>query len=685
MVGLLFARDGYEFRKSLRSVSIALGLLITPFGAAHAQSWQTLATENFETGAASVSTTPATQMAPGTTDYLPYTVTGFMQDGYYAIAKDPDFLDNSGGEHWQHAGDHTTGSAYMAIFNANPARTGVVNGTYYDYVTSVSNYAGATYRVQFWTANVLRYNYDLAGSYNAYIGLSVRDPMGGTEYALAPWSGTALARAVGSQTYLPWEQRSLQFQLPTTYTGSSLSFNFFNSAPGTVTTNGNDVAIDDLVFEMAYSGLSGKIFIDANADGIYNTAQGDSLYSGTQLYVVAVDANGKVVDTATVAANGDYLLDGVLWSTTDIGQRLILTTSNPAVGTTLSSPTIPSSYFNISQNAPAGYGNTGPSVTDGIINVGRTDASSTTLVNFNFGLGRIVPVTESGSAVSGTASTAITNVAANDTVNGVAATLGAGGNATVAQSGIWPTGIALDTATGAINVAANTAPGTYNVTYQLCDKNSPANCNTVTDTITVAAAITPVADSGTVQGHVASTAIANVAANDTVNGATATLGAGGNATVAQSGIWPAGITLDTATGAINVAANVPAGTYNVTYQLCDKNNPVNCATMTDTVTVQPVADLDIVKTNNTTTVTSGGTTTYTLTVTNNGPDTITGALIKDTPGSGLTCPAGNAVTITGSGVPGGSYTIADLTGAGIILGTLAMGQSTTLTYTCQVN
>lgn len=84
------------------------------------------------------------------------------------------------------------------------------------------------------------------------------------------------------------------------------------------------------------------------------------------------------------------------------------------------------------------------------------------------------------------------------------------------------------------------------------------------------------------------------------------------------------------------------------------------------------------------TVTFGATTTYTLTVTNNGPLSVNGALVSDVPGAGLTCPPANPVTITGAGQPSGSFTIADLTGSGIALGNLLVGESTTLTYSCTV-
>ncbi|UNP31603.1 DUF11 domain-containing protein [Lysobacter gummosus] len=108
-----------------------------------------------------------------------------------------------------------------------------------------------------------------------------------------------------------------------------------------------------------------------------------------------------------------------------------------------------------------------------------------------------------------------------------------------------------------------------------------------------------------------------------------------------------------------------------------------------------VADLSITKTNTPTvgaldqandTVDSGQATTYTLVVTNDGTTAVTGAVVRDAPGAGITCPAGNAVTISGDGVPAGSFTVADLTGStGIVLGALGAGQRATLSFNCQVN
>ncbi|NUO75610.1 MAG: DUF11 domain-containing protein [Lysobacter sp.] len=107
-----------------------------------------------------------------------------------------------------------------------------------------------------------------------------------------------------------------------------------------------------------------------------------------------------------------------------------------------------------------------------------------------------------------------------------------------------------------------------------------------------------------------------------------------------------------------------------------------------------LSDLSITKTNTpaagasdqaTDSVTHGQAITYTLQVTNHGVLTVTGALVRDAPTAGITCPGTNPVTISGNGVPPGAFTVAGLTGAGIALGALANGQSATLSFQCTVD
>jgi hypothetical protein len=193
---------------------------------------------------------------------------------------------------------------------------------------------------------------------------------------------------------------------------------------------------------------------------------------------------------------------------------------------------------------------------------------------------------DTGSADAGIDSVPIANVAANDTVDGAPVILGTSGNATVAKAGTWPTGIALNAATGAVGTSAALVPGIYIPQYKLCDRNSPPDCATTTVTVTVLTpSVVAVPVTGRCDSGVASTAIADVAANDSVNGAPATLGSAGNATVAKVGTWPTGITLSTATGAVITSAKVAAGTYTVSYNLCDKGKPPLCASSTATITV----------------------------------------------------------------------------------------------------
>tara|TARA_R110000787_G_scaffold280905_1_gene391911 strand:+ start:19942 stop:21672 length:1731 start_codon:yes stop_codon:yes gene_type:complete len=195
---------------------------------------------------------------------------------------------------------------------------------------------------------------------------------------------------------------------------------------------------------------------------------------------------------------------------------------------------------------------------------------------------------------------------------------------------------------------------------------------------------TPIASSG---GNTAS-----VFTDDTLNVAGFANGAVIPSITDPDGLTGVSINAD---GTLTIPAGSTPGTYNVEYQICEVGNPTNCDTAIATIVIGASVDLAITKTNTpgvngevdqtADTVTSGTTTTYTLVATNNGPDSVTGAIVTDTPTSGITCPGTNTVTITGDGVPVGSFTISNLTGGGIALATLANGQSATLTFSCQVN
>lgn len=118
--------------------------------------------------------------------------------------------------------------------------------------------------------------------------------------------------------------------------------------------------------------------------------------------------------------------------------------------------------------------------------------------------------------------------------------------------------------------------------------------------------------------------------------------------------------------------------------LCTVTNVLSAADLTITKTNTPGVNGDVDQPADT--VAQGSPTTYTIKVTNNGPASVTGAIVKDTAVSGLACPVGNAVTCTGTGCPAGPITIANLQ-SGLTLGTLtatAPGNTVSLVFSCNV-
>ena len=151
-----------------------------------------------------------------------------------------------------------------------------------------------------------------------------------------------------------------------------------------------------------------------------------------------------------------------------------------------------------------------------------------------------------------------------------------------------PTGFTLN-ATGTITIAPLTPAGTYSIIYRICEVLNPTNCDTVTTTVTIAAAvIDAVADTfGPINGYTGSTT-ASVLANDTLNGVLVI-----PSQVVLTGLTvPTGFTLN-ATGTITIAPLTPAGTYSIIYRICEVLNPTNCDTVTTTVTVGGCLDFAI--------------------------------------------------------------------------------------------
>ena len=201
---------------------------------------------------------------------------------------------------------------------------------------------------------------------------------------------------------------------------------------------------------------------------------------------------------------------------------------------------------------------------------------------------------------STTATTTIGNVTTNDTLNGVPVTAN---NTDVTPITAGPLSI---NATGVLTLAPNAPSGSYSITYTICEVNpltgiavSPANCDSVTDTITVLA---PIIDAITetstqaINGHVGGIT-SPLTNNDLLNGLPVVLGSNANITMSIPNALPPGITLNTNTGVVTVAPGTLAGTYPVIYSICEILNPSNCDTVTSYVVVfvtdfTPTIDID---------------------------------------------------------------------------------------------
>ena len=217
---------------------------------------------------------------------------------------------------------------------------------------------------------------------------------------------------------------------------------------------------------------------------------------------------------------------------------------------------------------------------------------------------------------------------------------------------------------------------TYTVTVT---NNGPDNVigAAVTDTLPAAitgATWTCVASAGSACGAAAGAGNINTTV-DLLNGGTATFTVVANISAAATGLL---------TNTACVAA--PAG-------VTDPTPGNNCGTDTDTPPGGSAADLALTKDDGTTTYTPGGSTIYTVTVTNNGPDNVAGAAVTDTLPAAITSATWTCAASAGSACgaaagAGNINTTVDLLNGGTatftVVGNISAGATGNLTNTACV-
>ena len=187
----------------------------------------------------------------------------------------------------------------------------------------------------------------------------------------------------------------------------------------------------------------------------------------------------------------------------------------------------------------------------------------------------VTPLTIPNGITGGTTSSVLTGITLNGT------TVTNTNSVTISFSGL-PTGVTSNT-NGQLVIPAGTPAGTHTITYRVCEKLNPTNCQTVTSTLVIGTGsltvtpVTPLTVPNGISGGTTSSVLTGVRLNGNVVTNT------NSVTISFSGL-PAGVTTDTQ-GRIVVPAGTPAGTHTITYRVCEKLSPTNCQTVTSTLVI----------------------------------------------------------------------------------------------------
>ena len=178
-------------------------------------------------------------------------------------------------------------------------------------------------------------------------------------------------------------------------------------------------------------------------------------------------------------------------------------------------------------------------------------------------------------------------VLGNDRVNGAPAT-SSNVDITIPDDG-GLTGIGVNVVTGKLRIPADAAPGTYEITYQICVRGATSPCDTAKIKITVEIPLRALKavddDFGKIPNAVDYTTVATVfsAGVDTMEGVVGNLSPQRDVTLTPGAVTrdgaaiTEGITMNP-NGSITVKRGTPKGTYTYEYTICQKDVPTNCDT-----------------------------------------------------------------------------------------------------------
>ena len=300
---------------------------------------------------------------------------------------------------------------------------------------------------------------------------------------------------------------------------------------------------------------------------------------------------------------------------------------------------------------------------------------------------------DSASLVEQKAATNIVNVITNDFVNHIAASIA---DLNLTQISTTNAGIALNTATGAVDMTAAVTEGIYFLQYQICEKADPTNCSIGIVTIVVQKdtdldglpdTTDPDIDNDGNPNGTDSNPYLPVANNDT---ATVKVGQatevdllsnddflpGANTTITSTGGTAAGtIAFNNLTGKLTYTPTLAEAGKDVTviYEVTNSATSVK-KSATVLLSVNDEADISLAMQIDNATPNVGATIVFTITATNNGPSNATNVDVKSKLSTGYTF-----VSVTASA---GTY---DAVTGNWFVGAINNGVSPTLAITATVN
>ena len=225
-----------------------------------------------------------------------------------------------------------------------------------------------------------------------------------------------------------------------------------------------------------------------------------------------------------------------------------------------------------------GFFVTGPGIT-GTTNIAKLPNGSPVSINkVNYGVPGFSSPATPVAAYDGSQSALYINNGHNTTVSG-------GKLIKNTNPGPFPVAVQFNGITRLITYSLSglTPGGTYTFKIAIADSGD-VSLDSGVFINNIYATATLVANNDTYTIVSGSTSTTSVLNNDSVNGAApASLS---DVFLSQVSTTNTGVNLDPLTGKINVAAGTPAGTYTVTYQICDQTFTSNCKTATATITVQ---------------------------------------------------------------------------------------------------